>query len=177
MTQNGSVVYNGAMVTYTGYNVASPFGTSAISAVGTLATSPAAGTLSPAPGAQDMVVRFYAWAQNNNATGATCSSPGGTWATRANLVTAAASGQFQDALVVADKIAGTDNQTITANSVGGWLVIDVPIKAAIALSRGITPVRAHPGRGPTNARFLQTARSTEPTRPSGNYADQFLPHY
>lgn len=91
-------------------------------------TSTAAGTLSPAPLSSTLVVRCYCWSQSTASTSMALSNPGGTWATRLNLVTN--SSTFNCGMVLADKLAGTDNQTVTAsgsNATGSWLVADIAI--------------------------------------------------
>lgn len=109
---------------------ASPFGdtASSVSTVDTGTASPTNGALSPAPGATDMVVRFYAYAQRASSTGGTLSNPGGTWTTRLNLMSNL--GSFNCGIVVADKIAGTDDQTVNSNTAGAFMVVDVDLVAA-----------------------------------------------
>lgn len=122
-----------------------------------------------------MVVRFYAYAQRSSSTGGTLSNPGGTWTTRLNLVSNIAA--FNCGLVVADRISGTDNQTITSDVAGAFMVVDVALTAAVTTSQGMRPARVHPGKGPGFARFLQSqARSFD--RPIANpvYGDQLLPY-
>lgn len=134
VTHSAAVPIAGCIVRYPGVS-ASPFGdtANAISSVDTGTTSPTNGVLSPAPGASDMVVRFYTWAMRGSSTGATLTNPGGTWSTRLNLMTNA-SGTFNVGIVVADKIAGTDNQTVTSNVAGAFMVVDVALVAAVAAS-------------------------------------------
>lgn len=130
----GSAVCAAGMVRYAG---ALPLSTSQIrstistnSSTTNSTTSTAAGTLSPVPASTDLVVRCYTWSQSNASTGMSLSNPGGTWTTRLNLVTN--SSTFNCGMVIADKLAGTDNQTVTAsgtNATGSWLVSDIAIEA------------------------------------------------
>lgn len=123
----------GVMLRYTKTLTTGPFGTtiSTNSGATNSTSSTAAGTLSPAPGPTDLVVRFYTFAQNTAATGLTMTNPGGTWTTRGNLVSVGTSSIFANGLVFADKVAGTDNQTVSTNSqTGSWMVIDIDLKAA-----------------------------------------------
>lgn len=121
------------------YTAASGFGDTASAASSSLSTaSPTAGTLSPVPGASDMVVRIYCWADNGTGAGSTLTNPGGTWTTRLNLVTQQggdATGLFNCGFVAADKIAGTDNQTVTSSVTGAFFVVDVAITASAASPR------------------------------------------
>jgi hypothetical protein len=139
VTASQSSILAGAIVRYTGAAAAS-FGDTASAVSASAGTgSPPAGTLSPAPGASDMVVRFYCWSEDSASTGATMTNPGGTWTTRLNLVTNNSS-NFNGGLVIADKIAGTDNQTVSTNSKsGGWLVVDVAIKPAATATDKFMP--------------------------------------
>lgn len=124
----------GVMLRYTNTLITGPFGTtiSTNSGATNSTSSTAAGTLSPAPGGADLVVRFYTFAQNGlTATGLTMTNPGGTWTTRGNLVSVGTTSIFANGLVFADKVAGTDNQTVSTNSqTGAWMVIDVDLKMA-----------------------------------------------
>lgn len=123
-----------AILRYTGANPGTPFGdtVSAITSGSSTTTSPAKGTLSPAPGATDMVVRMYGWALDSSGAGAAATVPtsAGTagWSTRLNNFTNVGS-SFNCGLVVLDKVNGTDNVTVTAVS-SGWMVGDAAIKAA-----------------------------------------------
>lgn len=135
VTHTANSIISGCIIRYSGVGV-SPFGDSSVSTVGAESTtSPTAGTLSPAPGGTDLVVRFYVWGQRASVATDTITNPGGTWTTRLNQVTANAAG-FNSGIVVADKVAGTDNQTLTATQTGGWLVVDVDMIAAAATSVG-----------------------------------------
>jgi hypothetical protein len=120
-----------AMLRYTGNNPTTLFGGSAL-AVNTSnsTTSPVQGTVSP--GANDMVVRCYCWGQATGATGGTLTFPTGTaWTSRLNFVTGNGSSTKNCGCVIVDKIAGTDTQTVTANSTGAWGVIDIIVQAPV----------------------------------------------
>jgi hypothetical protein len=136
VSHTGSAVNAGAIVRYSGCDAVSPFGDTASNVSGSATTgpSPAPGTLSPAPGTSDMVVRFWGTAQNSGATGGSMTNPGGTWNTRLNLYTNVGSSAFNGGIVIADKINGTDSQTITCSPSSGWMVVDVVLKVAAAVN-------------------------------------------
>lgn len=139
LTANGSsagIAIAGAMLDFSGAAV-SPFGStvSANSGFSSSTSSTAAGTLSPAPGASDLTVRLYCWAMTTTGTHPTITNPGGTWTTELNLITAIASGGQNVGIVVADKIAGTDNQTLTASAAVYWFVADLVIKAGASATK------------------------------------------
>lgn len=123
------------MLRYTNLKATGPFGTSISTNSGastfTTASTPA-GTLAPAPLTTDIVVRFYTFAQQTANTTITVTNPGGAWVTRGAFKTAAASTIFQNALVVADKVYGKDDQTVNTNTSGSWLVVDLNISAGLA---------------------------------------------
>jgi len=120
------------MVRYTNYS-GSPIGDSEIAVTASTAStsSPARTALSPVPGANDMVARFFLWAEDANGTGRSFTPPGSGWNTRMNALTNVSSGTlFNCGIVMQDKVNGTDNQTCTCSATGGWIVIDVAIAAA-----------------------------------------------
>jgi hypothetical protein len=137
VTSSGSAALVGAIVRYTGA-AASPFGAVVSAASGatadTVSSSVTSGVLSPAPGVSDLVVRCYLYGSSNSGTGGTLSNPGGTWATRLNIVGQTSGGTWNAGLVIADKVSGTDNQTVTSSPLGGWMIADVTITAPATLS-------------------------------------------
>lgn len=124
----------GVMAQYSGCDATSPVTTSVhtVSGASGVTTSPASGTLSPAPGVADMVVRFYCVAPGTAGT-FTLTSPGGTWTQRSKQL--ASTTTFDAGVLCADKINGLDNQTLTSSKAGGWLVCDILLK-----NSGVAPV-------------------------------------
>lgn len=125
---------------YSGNQSATPFGTSALAvSSSTSTTSPTQGTVTP--GANDMVVRCYSFGQATGSSTGTLTFPTGTaWTSRLNFMTKNTSSTKNCGCVVVDKIAGTDTETVTANSSGAWGVIDVVIQAPVTA----TPYRFMP---------------------------------
>jgi len=161
------------MVRYSG---AGGFGDTASGGSSSISTTSVAnGTLSPAPGANDMVVRCYCWSPDVSGSGESLTNPGGTWTTRLNLITNWTNDgtHFNGAIVIADKISGTDTQNITSSVTGAWFVVDVALTPIIIGSKA---VRIHPGRGPGTARFRQRAMSTALPVANPMYGDQLLPY-
>jgi len=129
LTASASALIAAGLLRYSSNDKVTPLGSTSKAVSSAASTSsPAAATLSPAPGADDMVVRMYGWAQDSSATGVASTIPTGTgWTTRLNNFTN--TGTFQCGCVVLDKAAGTGTVTVT-NVSSAWMVSDVDIHAA-----------------------------------------------
>lgn len=116
------------LLRYSGNDHVTAFGDTAANPSSSVnGTAPAAGTLSPAPGVDDMVVRMYGWGQDSSGTGSASTVGSGWSATRLNNFTNVSS-SFQCGVSIIEKVAGTSAVTVT-NVTSGWLVADVVIKA------------------------------------------------
>lgn len=134
LTMSSSGLIAAYILHYTGNNTTSPFGGKSLATSASAQNgSPTHGTVSPAPGASDLVVRMYAFGQDSASTGETLSSPGGSWVTRGKSITNVSSA-FQCGICVADELDGLDNQTVTVTSghSAGWIVAEIVIAVAPA---------------------------------------------
>jgi hypothetical protein len=114
------------MLQYSGIQ-ATPLNGSALAvSTSTSTTSPTQGTVTP--GANDLVVRCYCFAQTTGSSTGTLTFPTGTgWTSRLNFMTKNTGSTKNCGCVVVDEVAGTDTQTVTANSTGAWGIIDLVI--------------------------------------------------
>jgi hypothetical protein len=109
----------------------SPFGAGVVATGTSSTTSPTNGTLSPAPGTSDLVMRFYAYGQTTGSTTSslTLSATGG-FTQQFNQVNKSSSAN--PGILVATLVAGTANDVVTANAAGSWAVVDVAFLAPSA---------------------------------------------
>jgi hypothetical protein len=128
-----TAVGNGIILRYGGADTTTPFGASVVATGTSGLASPTPGVLTP--GANDMVVRFYAWGQTVGAAGATLTlSATGGFNSRYNH--ANQSSAIQPGIVAADLIAGTANDVVTASAAGSWAVVDIIIQAPSTYTPG-----------------------------------------
>jgi hypothetical protein len=89
-------------------------------------TSPAPPTLSPVPGATDLVLRFYCASGQGTGSMVSMGTVGGTWTTNLRQYTTNAS-IYDCGMTVGSKIGGTDSQTITCGNSSGWVILAVSV--------------------------------------------------
>lgn len=134
MTSSNKGLIFAAMFNITGFNASSPIRTSAVTKSGATAVkpSPAPGTLTGV-GASDLVIVGYGY----GASAQTTTMPTMAYPTTGSWTQLGTSGpshtsssDYQGALLMVSKTAGTDTPTASALATGGWVVMSVAIAAA-----------------------------------------------
>jgi hypothetical protein len=122
-----------AMFRVEGFNTASPIRTSALTKTTTAATtSPAPGTLTGVT-ATDLVLIGYGYGGGTKTSAApTMTYPStGSWTHLGTSGPTSHASDYQGALMMVSKLAGTDTPTGSSSVAGGWVVMSVVIEAAL----------------------------------------------